>query len=389
MRNNQIVWGFALLALAAGLVCMSRASASAADSFNVLHNFQGKPADGAVPHYGSLILSGTNLYGMTFVGGANNNGTIFEFNTKTGALTLLHSFEGGTTDGANPNGSLILSGTNLYGMTFVGGANNTGTIFEFNTKTGALTLLHSFEGGTTDGAWPLGNLILSGTNLYGMTYHGGANDSGTIFEFNTKTGALTLLHSFEGGTTDGDHPYGNLILSGTTLYGMTSSGGANNNGTIFEFNTKTGQLTLLHSFWGDGAYPYGNLILSGTNLFGMTYRGGVNDEGLIFMINTQNLELTQLHSFEGGTTDGAHPSGSLILSGANLYGMTELGGADSQGTIFEFNTKTGQLTLLHSFEGGTTDGANPLGNLILSGTTLYGMTEVGGTDGVGIIFSLK
>ena len=285
MRNNQIVWGFALLALAAGLVCMSRASASAADSFNVLHNFQGKPADGAVPHYGSLILSGTNLYGMTFVGGANNNGT--------------------------------------------------------------------------------------------------------IFEFNTKTGALTLLHSFEGGTTDGDHPYGNLILSGTTLYGMTSSGGANNNGTIFEFNTKTGQLTLLHSFWGDGAYPYGNLILSGTNLFGMTYRGGVNDEGLIFMINTQNLELTQLHSFEGGTTDGAHPSGSLILSGANLYGMTELGGADSQGTIFEFNTKTGQLTLLHSFEGGTTDGANPLGNLILSGTTLYGMTEVGGTDGVGIIFSLK
>jgi uncharacterized repeat protein (TIGR03803 family) len=222
-----------------------------------------------------------------------------------------------------------------------------------------------------------------------MTYHGGANDSGTIFEFNTKTGALTLLHSFEGGTTDGDHPYGNLILSGTTLYGMTSSGGANNNGTIFEFNTKTGQLTLLHSFWGDGAYPYGNLILSGTNLFGMTYRGGVNDEGLIFMINTQNLELTQLHSFEGGTTDGAHPSGSLILSGANLYGMTELGGADSQGTIFEFNTKTGQLTLLHSFEGGTTDGANPLGNLILSGTTLYGMTEVGGTDGVGIIFSLK
>ena len=131
MRNNQTVWGFALLALAAGLVFMNWAPASAAVSFNVLHSFEGGTNDGEAP-LGSLILSGTNLYGMTITGGKQDLGTIFEFNTKTGVLTLLHSFEGGTADGEFPFGSLILSGTTLYGMTNGGGAKNLGVIFSLS-----------------------------------------------------------------------------------------------------------------------------------------------------------------------------------------------------------------------------------------------------------------
>ncbi len=176
---------------------------------------------------------------MTEGGGANGYGTIFEFNTKTGQLTVLYSFKGGTEDGAGPYGSLILSGKNLYGMNRDGGAYNYGTIFEFNTKTLQITLLHSFGTVTEDGEGPiLGRLLLSGKNLYGMSRDGGTNGYGTIFGFNIKTGQYAVLHSFTDVTTDGAYPYGSLILSGENLYGMAEGGGAENDGVIFSFSLK-------------------------------------------------------------------------------------------------------------------------------------------------------
>jgi len=391
LRKNRILLRFAVLALAAGLVYLggligsfASAQTGAPVPFQVLHDFAGGSTDGNVPE-GSLILSGKTLYGMTYGGGANGGGTIFEFNTQTNKLTVLHSFAGGTNDGVYPYGNLILSGKNLYGLTYNGGAKGDGTIFEFNTQTGKLTILHSFDG--TDGANPTGSLILSGKNLYGLTYRGGASGVGTIFEFNTQTGQLTTLHSFDG--TDGTSPYSSLTLSGKNLYGMTTRGGANGDGTIFEFSTQTNKLTVLHSFAGgtdDGASPSGSLILSGINLYGMTFYGGANSNGTIFEFNTQTNKLTVLHSFAGGLDDGANPNGGLILSGKTLYGMTA-GGGNSIGTIFEFNTQAGQVTVLHSFAGEPTDGSHPQGSLVLSGKTLYGMTSAGGADNDGVIFS--
>jgi uncharacterized repeat protein (TIGR03803 family) len=347
MRNTRIVSRFAVLALAVWFVCMGRPTAG-----------ETLEQTGAQP---SAAVS----------------------------YNVLHSFAGGTADGANPYGSLVLSGTNLYGMTFWGGANNLGTIFEFNVKTGQLTLLHSFEGAPADGATPYGSLILSGTTLYGMTPDGGANNRGTIFKFNIKTSHLTLLHSFENTPTAAIYPMGSLVFSGTNLYGMTPLGGTRQDGTVFEFNVKTSQMTLLHSFFGDGYGPYGNPILSWTDLYGTTYGGGEAGLGLIFKLNTLNGELTLLHSFQRGTADGATPLGSLVFWGTNLYGMTAESGANGFGTIFEFNIQTGQLTLLHSFEGAPADGATPCGSLVLSGTNFYGMTSEGGAYGAGVIFSLR
>jgi uncharacterized repeat protein (TIGR03803 family) len=123
----RIFLQFAIGSLALAVVCMvwthgGRANAEiddsasiAASSFSVLYSFGGE--DGASP-YGSLTLSGRTLYGMTVYGGNNDQGTIFQFDTKTRCLEVLHSFGG--LDGAYPTkNSLVLSGTTLYGMTFV------------------------------------------------------------------------------------------------------------------------------------------------------------------------------------------------------------------------------------------------------------------------------
>ncbi|MGA3117742.1 MAG: choice-of-anchor tandem repeat GloVer-containing protein [Syntrophobacteraceae bacterium] len=364
--------------------------------FAVLHSFNPNSGDGSAINWSSLTLSGTTLYGTTADGGANGKGIIFKFDTKKNIETVLYSFAG-TGDGANPYGSLTLVGTTLYGMTTYGGANGKGTIFKFDTKKNVETVLYNF-GGTGDGAYPQGSFTLVGTTLYGMTNSGGANDKGTIFEFDTKKNVETVLYSFAG-TGDGAYPQGSFTLVGTTLYGMTNSGGANDKGTtytygtIFKFDTKKNIETVLHSFGGtsDGADPTWSLTLSGTTLYGMTWQGGTSGWGTIFKFDTKKNVETVLYNF-GGTSDGANPSTSLILSETTLYGMTCWGGAGAtyhgNGTVFAFDTKKNVQTVLYNFRG-TSDGTNPFStSLALLGTTLYGTTSIGGASGAGTIFSI-
>ena len=319
-----------------------------------------------------------------------------------GQYSLLHNFTGGANDGARPQGSLTLSGSTLYGMTFCGGLSDTGTIFKINTDGTGFVVLHSFAGGTADGRGPNGSLTLSGTVLYGMTCTGGTYDLGTVFKMNTDGTGFTVLHSFAGSPVlyaivgpDGSNPYGSLTLSGTTLYGMTwfGDGAADRFGIIFQISTDGTGFIILHTFAGgtlDGASPHSSLTLSGSTLFGMTPLGGSPNLGTVFRMNADGTGFTILHSFVGGSY-GANPYGALTLSGSTLFGMTANGGnyAYASGTVFRMNTDGTSFTVLKAFPGGTSDGANPFGGaLTLSGSTLFGMTSSGGGYGSGTIFTL-
>ena len=207
---------------------------------NVLHNFGALVGDGAMP-LGSLVASGTNLYGVTLGGGGSGYGAIITSDTN-GNESVLHSFNG-STDGQNPVGTPILSGGVLYGTTSAGGAGAKGTIYKYDTSGGTFSLLHSFGGGSADGATPWGSLTLSadGSTLYGMTLKGGGtgcggDGCGTVFRISTSGGLSTfkILHAFNASGTDGGVPYGSLVLSGSgVLYGMTSAGGTSAKGLIF------------------------------------------------------------------------------------------------------------------------------------------------------------
>jgi len=389
------------------VTAVGMAETAAANNFQVLYNFQG--GTGGYGAFGSLIASGGYLYGMTRSGGASHLGTIFSFNTATNSETILHSF-GGYPDGSDPWwGSLIASGSYLYGMTRLGGANqnnDTGTIFSYNTITDMENILHSFNSQPAeniDGYAPFGSLIQSGSTLYGMTSKGGTGgvfgqDQGTIFSYNTSNNTETVLHAF-GATGDGAYPEGSLIASGSYLYGMTNEGGTNHFGALISFNTSTDKEKVLHSFSesNDGFYPTGSLIASGSYLYGMTQNGGAYNGGTIFSYNISTGTERVLRSFGSDTFDGVGPRGSLIASGGYLYGMTFAGGSYSKssgdeiiegpGTIFSYNITTGVETILHSFAGGKGDGGYPRGDLLLDGSTLYGMTDGGGANNAGVIFS--
>jgi uncharacterized repeat protein (TIGR03803 family) len=200
---------------------------------------------------------------------------------------------------------------------------------------------------------------------------------------------------------DGANPYPALAVSGNALYGSTYNGGANSNATIFTINTDGTHFTNVYTFSvrtgllhtnGDGAQCIGGVILSGNTLYGTTGAGGASGRGTIFAVNTDGSSFTNLHSF-GGNFDGSATAAGLVLSGNTLYGACQSGGTNGVGLVFSINTDSSAYTKLHSFpttvSGVNSEGAQPLASMVLSGNTLFGTTFSGGSGGKGTVFRIN
>jgi uncharacterized repeat protein (TIGR03803 family) len=244
--------------------------------------------DGANPQAG-LVLLGNTLYGTANIGGEYAVGTIFAVNTDGTGFTNLHTFDAQIN---SPYSALILSGSTLYGTAIapVGGG-----VFAINTDGTGFTNIYHFTGGL-DGSAPYARLLLSDSTLYSTTHSGGSAVHGNVFAINTNGTGFKDLHTFTPlrPTTNGDgaNPYTGLILSGNTLYGTAYSGGSSGNGAVFALNIDGTGFTNLHSFTAtssgtnsDGAKPYGDLILSGDTLYGTTTVGGTSGNGTLFSIS--------------------------------------------------------------------------------------------------------
>ena len=210
--------------------------------------------------YGTATDGGSSDNGTVFK--VNIDGTGFailhRFTATSGSAST-------NSDGANPHGDLILSSNTLYGTTSLGGSYGNGTLFAVNTDGTVFTVLHSFTAWNTnsvgiytntDGASPQGGLILSQTALYGTAPEGGVSGQGTVFAVNGDGTGVTTLHNFTATSgsastnSDGANPYAGLILSGNILYGTAESGGSYGNGTVFAVHTHGTGFTNLHIFTG-------------------------------------------------------------------------------------------------------------------------------------------
>jgi uncharacterized repeat protein (TIGR03803 family) len=192
-----------------------------------------------------------------------------------------------------PHGVVFDTTGPLYGTTNWGGFRlvfpyyqYVGTVFKLDPATKAFTILHNFTYG--DGALPVAGAVFDTTGaLYGTTLHGdSAVNQGTVFKLDPLTQVLTTLHVFTGGA-DGGLPYARLVFDTKgALYGTTSSGGANGNGTVFKLDPTTQVLTTLHAFSGtDGANPQAGLVFDTTGaLYGTTSAGGTSNLGTVFKL---------------------------------------------------------------------------------------------------------
>jgi len=381
-------------------------------SFTTLYSFcsQTNCADGSTPYAGLVQASGGGFLGTTYTGGNDSGGTVFRINAK-GGMATLYSFcsQTGCADGSTPYAGLLQAGNgNFYGTTEAGGTAGAGSVFKL-TRSGRLTVLHSFDG--SDGFTPYAGLVQAADgNFYGTTggSGSGANISGTVFKITAK-GKLTTLYSFCSQTncSDGANPWGVLVQAvNGDFYGTTAAGGTHvcktrgqeqiGCGTVFKITAK-GKLTTLYNFCSqggsnctDGVTPLAGLVeASDGSFYGTTSGGGASASGTVFKITGQG-ELTTLHSFNG--TDGATPyAGLLQASDGNFYGTARFGGTNNSGVIFKV-TAAGKLTTLYNFCSQTncSDGSFPQAALIeATNGRFYGTTSAGGDADSGTVFSLS
>lgn len=363
--------------------------------FHVKHTFTGR--DGGLPTAALIQDAAGNFYGTTSSGGSSGRGVVFKL-SPANTETVLHDFAG--PDGAAPHGSLVLDGSgNLYGTTSAGGAYGLGTVFKVDAN-GTETVLHSFSG-NPDGANPYAGLVMDTMgNLYGTTNRGGTYGVGTVFKVD-GTSKETVLHSFAGGSTDGAHPKAGVIVDQAgNLYGTTFSGGSGGRGTVFKLDTANTETVLLNFTGGsDGGNPFGGLTQdeNGT-LYGTTENGGTRSsitrygccKGVLFAVNNTDSPGTEkvLYVFTGGR-DGGAPAADLVLYNGALYGTTVSGGPGHRGTAFSVTIATGTENVLHGFAG-KADGASPHGGLLINSTgVIYGTAEKGGRFKQGTVFQYR
>ena len=247
-----------------------------------------------------------------------------------------------------------------------------------------------------NGAVPTnGNLLVSGSALYGATYGGGSADLGTIFQLPTSGNAgAVALHSFTG--TDGAHPNGGLIADTQgNLYGTTALGGAGDMGTVFKLAKPTGQatvwtLSLLHSFAGpEGAHPAAGLSAGPDgSLYGVAYDGGPmpctailqfpEGCGTVFKISTAG-SFKVLHSFSGFPHDGAGPGTNLAIDpqGVVIGATNKATNSGDGGSLFAIETNGSFVNVTEFFPKALQ--GYPIGNIVRDPAgNVFGMTQLAG-----------
>jgi uncharacterized protein YceK len=267
-------------------------------------------------HTGALY--GTTTQGATISSNSPSGcGTVFKLTPPSPTVnhwtkTILYSFQGGRDGNGSYSISGLLGGPGaLYGTTALRGLscginpNGCGTVFKLTppaTAGGAWTetVLYRFTGGS-DGGIPGGGVITDGNgHLYGMTADGGSSscfnpaidqNCGVVYRLAppaTTGGAwkYSVLYAFQS-TSDGNNPFGNLIVCGVgSLCGETGLGGSTNCfggcGTVVKLTAPTtpgGAWTesVLYAFTGgsDGEAAQPGLLIDSTGaLYGPTAAGG-------------------------------------------------------------------------------------------------------------------
>jgi uncharacterized repeat protein (TIGR03803 family) len=370
-----------------------------AQTFSLIHSFTGG-SDGGNPLAGFTIDAAGNLYGTTNAGGASGAGTVFKVGTK-GKESVLHSFGGARDGANPQASLIMDATGNLYGTTNAGGAYGAGTVFRVTPKGKEAVLYSFAgepDGSSPQAALVMdasGNLY--GTTTAGGS---AGNGTVFKLAFPKKQGGKwreRVLYSFGTGA-DGIVPIAGVTLDKAgRLYGTTSAGGAYGNGAIFELKpSKSGWIeTILYNFQNssDGAVPYAGLIFDQSgNLYGAATGGGTGSGGTVFELTPSNgiWSFTVLYSLPGWSISGTFRNLLLDASG-NLYATTHCDGDYQAGTVYKLTPSHGTwtYTLLYLFTGGS-DGLFSYSNLVLDKRgNLFGTTDLGGANGFGVVFKIK
>lgn len=278
--------------------------------------------------------------------------------THAATLTTLYTF-GGRNDGTDPSPGLVRDKSGaIYGVTYLGGINGVGTAFKLTPPAAGQTkwtetVIHDFGG---YGVYPVSQIAIDKVGaLYVTTYFGGASGNGALFKLTPPRSVQSkwdpkLLYSFGSAAGDVTIPLGIAVDDKGVVYGEAKFGGASGLGGVFAVAPP----------------PAGKTAASESVLYSFT------------------------------PTDGANYQGWLALGASGqIYGTSPNGGPTHRGLVYELTPPatpggTWGHAVIHTFVGGTSDGAGPQQGVTIDPLTgtLYGATTSGGANGIGVAFSL-
>ena len=385
---------------------------------------------GSQPDTRPVLGPGNTVYGMTYNGGINGNGVIYQFDLRSHRYTVLHTFSvldanGDNEDGANPGVALTRGpDDDIYGMASFGGKNGTGTIFKITTS-GEFTVLHTFSaldanGHNEDGANPLRTVVIGNDGyLYGTTRLGGQNTCGAThgcavaWVMDRWGNNFSVLHQF---TASEGHAASLLqardgLFYGCAVWPATSlPSGPLPSGTLYRMAPSGQNFEVLYTFSQtdakgdnmDGADCYEPLIETEPGVFyGTARHGGINGTGLVFRYSLSKPSLVEIvHGFSGVNAageneDGANPNARLTLAGdGTMYSTASLGGMNGSGVVYRIRPD-GCFEVLYTFSatdpttGANKDGATPdFGVVLDEDKHLIGIADFGGNgSSAGIAYS--
>jgi uncharacterized repeat protein (TIGR03803 family) len=295
-----------------GTVWQANLSGDVNALYTFLPNGSGQYPNGEIPSISLAAGIDGNLYGVTALGGANNDGVLYRLTTG-GTQQVLYNFcsLSGCPDQALP----VVPGAdgNFYGITL-------GFVFQI-TPAGVWSQFYNFNLPSAEG-----NVLIAGTdgNLYGAASIEpfGPKPKGVVFRLTTG-GVYTVVHTFP-------KQQGATVLtqsSNGTIYGVFTG----LKGGIFQINT-AGKYKRLQKIADLGYAPTFLVAGSDGNLYGLINNTQkLNYPGVVFAISPKGK--TIFSEELNCDTVGCFPIGLTEASDGNFYGLTFEGGTVSPGDI--------------------------------------------------------
>lgn len=357
---------------------------------------------GGISYKGRTPLAGLSgnattpwLWGTTSVGGANNLGTLFRYNPSTRQHNTVVSFTGqtGTALGSKPNGKVHVAADGIvWGTTEEGGASNLGTIFKYDPATSTFTTVQSFS---SAGIRPMAPLTgMSDGTIWGTTSNGLSGNGGTVFKIETTTSVVTVVHSFSSSTAAEGYQLRSGVAedSGGFVWGTTTGGGTNNNGTLFKINRSSGAYSVASSFANGIGSVTGDLVVDAAgNIYGthatslFKFVPGTSTLTTIFTPE----ELTP--PLKGLTTGTLFKTAAGEIRFLGTEGTRDLASPNQfftspRAVIYQINTSTGAVTKVRSLMEGVVGPTTPAELTPAGGLyehtdgRFYGLSQSGGTN---------
>jgi len=292
----------------------------------------------------------------------------------TGTLTPVATFNG--ADGFSPVAAVADAQGNLFGVTAytqVGNNTGSGVLFEVPAGTGTIKVLSTLGNG--EGITEGDSLIIdSSGNLFGTEISAPSDGGTVVFEVAQGTSVITPLATFsqQASATQGRVT---AVDSAGDLYGIDSLGG------LFEVVKGSGTVTSLASDFSQSQLPLYDLELNPNgNLYGVT------PSAIVEYAPSTGI-VTTLATFDTAVT-GTTPLGITFDSNNDIWGFSEYGGPEGNGTIWELPAGSNTVSLAASFTSAT--GYTPVTRPVIdSSGNLWGLTSDGGANGDGTLFEFS